>query len=191
MNVFAKSFCLALVACCFGSCSKKSEWQESKLDSLGVNEVGFAGGNELDSRDGGRPVKLIAAALNVTDQVFRNAFCGVTPAMNGGPTRALAQANKKILLDALGKHGVTNERLDEVSNFYRYRPQDGESWNHSPAIAKAIVESGKVTGFEIIEPGYSYSSPPKAKLGGFPELILEVKIEFSIDLKQNGEYRKY
>ena len=46
--------------------------------------LAFAGGHDTDRRDGGRPVALVAAALGVPDQVFRDAFTHVTPA---GPGR--------------------------------------------------------------------------------------------------------
>ena len=41
--------------------------------------------------------------------------------------------NKAALMGALAKYGVTNERLDAVSNYYRYRPQEGEMWPTTPA----------------------------------------------------------
>jgi len=33
-----------------------------------------------------------------------------------GPTPSAARDNKKVLMDALGPYGISNERLDEVSN---------------------------------------------------------------------------
>lgn len=148
-------------------------------------DVLFTGGYETDSRDGGRPVNLIAAALDVAPQVFRDAFSGVTPAKGGGPTHSQAQANKKVLMDALGKHGVTNERLDEVSNYYRYRPESGELWQHTPATAKAIIKDGKITGIEITDPGSGYLSTPSVKLIGYEDIELEIELEFGTDLNQN------
>lgn len=148
--------------------------------------VEFIGGYETDPRDGGRPVTLIAVALQVPIQVFRDAFSKVTPSRNGPPSQEHAQANKKILMDALGKHGVSNKRLDEVSNFYRYRPQDGELWSHRPAEATAIIENGKVMKFEITDPGYGYSSMPTISVPGFPGLKTEVTLKFTADLKENG-----
>src|SRR5437588_6288417 len=87
--------------------------------------VTFTGGHEIDPRDHGRPVALIAAALGVKPEIFRDAFSRVTPAKNGKPTGDEARRNKEILMKALGPHGITNERLDEVSNYYRYQPQKG------------------------------------------------------------------
>lgn len=151
-----------------------------------TGDVVFTGGYETDSRDGGRPVKLIAAALDVKAQVFRDAFSGVTPAQGGGPTHSEAQANKKVLMDALGKHGVTNDRLDEVSNYYRYRPQAGEMWTHTPCKAKATIKDGKVIGIEIIDAGSGYLSAPSATIKGFEDVQLNVELDFNTNLKTNG-----
>src|SRR5437667_1129886 len=83
--------------------------------------VVFSGGHETDPRDGGRPVVLIAAALGVTPEVFREAFSHVRPAPAGRePEPGQVRQNKAALLAALAKHGVTNEKLDTVSNYYRY-----------------------------------------------------------------------
>ncbi|MBG87589.1 MAG: hypothetical protein CMO80_11910 [Verrucomicrobiales bacterium] len=62
-------------------------------------------------------------------------------------------------MSALGKHGVTNERLDEVSDFYRYKPQDG---------------------------GFGYTTPPQICVDGFPDLKLRAKLAFGTELKGNG-----
>src|SRR5437764_9745350 len=74
----------------------------------------FAGGHEIGKSDYGRPVVLIAAALGVKPEVFREAFSGVTPAKGGKPSKELAQKNKAALMKVLAPHSVTNERLDEV-----------------------------------------------------------------------------
>ncbi|MFT5027892.1 MAG: hypothetical protein ACI9VS_000311 [Candidatus Binatia bacterium] len=148
--------------------------------------VTFSGGHETDPQDRGRPVLLIASALGVSPQVFRDAFSSVTPSRSGPPSHDEARANKRILLNALGKYGVTNDQLDEVSNFYRYRPQDGELWKHSPAQAEAIITDGKVTEIILTDPGYGYSSPPKVTLPGFPKLAIDISLKFGADLKKNG-----
>lgn len=148
--------------------------------------VTLDGGYDTDRRDGGRPVKLIAAALGVTDDVFRDAFSHVRPAKNGGPTGEEARKNKHELLSRLEKYGVTNDRLDEVSNFYRYRPQNGELWKHKAAVVFASVKDGKVTGFRVAEPGYGYSSPPTVKVDGAAGLMATVKLLNDKDLQKNG-----
>src|SRR5262245_37904643 len=78
--------------------------------------VTFSGGHETDSRDHGRPVVLVAGALGVKPEVFREAFSGVRPAKNGKPSGEEARRNKDALMKVLQPHGVTNDRLDEVSN---------------------------------------------------------------------------
>lgn len=148
--------------------------------------VVFRGGYETDSRDSGRPVALIAAALGVEPQVFRDAFSNVQPSSFGPPSALRARANKKVLMDALAKHGVTNERLDEVSNYYRYRPGDGEVWQSTPARAEAIIEDGEVTGIQIVEAGAGYTSLPKISVAGYGDVKVTAKIEFSKDIRANG-----
>src|SRR2546429_5507803 len=88
--------------------------------------VTFSGGHGTDPKDGGRPVVLVAAALGVKPEVFREAFSGVTPARGGKPSKEEARRNKAALMKVLKPHGVTNERLDEVSDYYRYQPQRRE-----------------------------------------------------------------
>ena len=64
--------------------------------------VVFRGGYETDPRDKGRPVVLIASALGVKPEVFRDAFSKVKPARNGQPTPEHARANKQVLDAYLG-----------------------------------------------------------------------------------------
>ena len=147
----------------------------------------ISGGHETDPRDNGRPVALIAAALGVEEQVFRDAFSGVTPSMSGPPTASHAQANKKVLMDALGKHGITNDRLDEVSNYYRYEPQSGGLWKNRPAVISASLKDGKVIGLKIEDAGAGYLAPPKVKVVGNDDLHVNVEIEFTKDMRTNGQ----
>jgi hypothetical protein len=132
----------------------------SKADENKEVKATITGGYETDPRDGGRPVVLIASMLSVEDQVFRDAFSRVTPAQGGEPTQEQVQKNKQALLDALSPYGVSNDELDTVSNYYRYRPQNGEVWQHNAASVYATVEKGKVTGFVIKNHGSGYASPP-------------------------------
>ena len=129
---------------------------------------------------------LVAAGLGVKPEVFREAFRGVTPARGGPPTPAEARKNKGALLRVLGPHGVTNDRLDEVSDYYRYQPQRGELWKTAPAKAYAVVEDGKVKRVVVTEAGSGYSTPPTATVQGFEKLRLKVSIQFGKDLKKNG-----
>lgn len=129
---------------------------------------------------------LIAAALGAETEVFRDAFSGVTPAHGRGPSEAEARANKKVLLDALGMYGITNERLDEVSDYYRYQPQSGELWKHTPATATATVENGEVVGVKITNSGAGYTVPPTVVVAGHPNVKIEATIEFTQDFQTNG-----
>lgn len=151
------------------------------------SDVQFIGGYFTDPRDHGRPVALVAGALGVPPQVFRDAFSGVHPAPGGErPDPADVRRNKQVLLDALGPYGVTNERLDEVSNFYRYRPQNGESWPHRAAVAELVKKNGVVVGVKIVDGGFGYSSPPSVSIKGHPEIVARASLSFSKDFKKNG-----
>ncbi len=150
----------------------------------------FTGGHEIGKHDYGRPVALIAAALGVKPEVFRKAFSGVTPARGRGPTSDEARKNKAALLKVLAPHGVSNERLDEVSNYYRFRPQDGELWPTTDAEAHAIVVSGKIKRIVVTKPGSGYCTPPQATVPGFPDVKLEATLSLNKDLETNGGIAK-
>src|SRR5205085_868897 len=120
----------------------------------------FSGGYETDRRDGGRPVVLIAAALKVPDEVFRETFTHVTPARGREPEEAQVRLNKQALMRGLGPYGVTDERLNEVSNYYRYNGSKGQMWRNAPAAGYATVRDGVVTGVVVTDGGAGYSSEP-------------------------------
>jgi hypothetical protein len=98
----------------------------------------------------------------------------------------VARKNKEALLKVLGPLGVTNDRLDEVSNYYRYRPQEGGLWTNTPAKGYAVVEDGKVKKIVVTEPGSGYSSPPKVTVKGMEQVALTARLHFDKDLKKNG-----
>jgi hypothetical protein len=153
--------------------------------------VVFSGGYETDPRDRGRPVILIAAALGVPDEVFRAAFRNVRPAPAGQePDPAQVRRNKAALLGALARYGVTNERLDEVSNYYRYNGRRGETWRHRPAAAYATVRGGKVTGFTLTDPGAGYSSAPTVSLPGSDGVSVRATLSFGPDFDKNGSLKE-
>lgn len=153
--------------------------------------VQFTGGHDTDPRDRGRPVVLVAAGLGVAPDVFREAFSHVRPAPGGErPTESRVRENKKALLDALGKHGVTNDRLDEVSNYYRYRPQEGEVWTRRDAKAYATLgPDGKVMGVVVTDAGAGYSSEPEVRVEG-KSVPAKVTVAFGKDLERNGSISK-
>jgi|GEM_PF-1045704 len=155
----------------------------------GTVSVTVSGGYETDPQDHGRPVVLIAAALGVPTEVFREAFSGVTPAelSSGGPTAQEAQSNKAALLKVLAPYGITNDRLDEVSDYYRYNGQQSQTWKIVPATATAIVKDGVVTGIAITNPGSGYSSAPTITIKS-PNGTTTAKatISYSKDFAKNG-----
>jgi hypothetical protein len=150
--------------------------------------VVFSGGHETVPVDHGRPVTLIAAALGVKDEVFREAFSHVHPAGPGrnGPTDAEARANKAALMNALGKYGITDERLNTVSNFYRYAAWQGGIWKNEPAAANALVKNGAIVGFEITNAGYGYTTPPSVSVPGVEGAMPKVELSYGKDFERNG-----
>ena len=149
--------------------------------------VEVRGGFETDRRDRGRPVVLVAAALGVPDQVFRDAFSHVRPAPAGQePDRHQVDLNKQALLNALAKFGVTNERLDEVSNYYRYNPGRGEMWRSRPAKVSVTIDRGAVTKISIEDGGAGFSSPPTLTVPGYPKIKLSVKLSYGKKFDSNG-----
>lgn len=150
--------------------------------------VRFTGGHETDPRDHGRPVVLIAAALKVPPDVFREAFSHVTPASGGRePDPDQVRRNKSALLGFLGPYGVQNDRLDEVTNYYRYNRAGGELlWRVTPASAYARVRNGVVTGFVITDAGSGYSSPPEVSIPGMPGIRVTAALSFSSSFRENG-----
>ena len=149
--------------------------------------VTFSDGHETDPRDHGRPVVLIAAALGVTSDVFRDAFSKVRPARGGAePEPAQVRQNKQALMDALGKHGITNERLDAVSNYYRFSPGRGSIWTNKAAVANALVRDGVVIGYEIIDGGSGYTSVPTVSVPEVKGASAKVELSYGKEFESNG-----
>ncbi|HEX3152755.1 MAG TPA: hypothetical protein VHR66_32080 [Gemmataceae bacterium] len=176
MKPFPHAACLAILCSCGPAIAED-------------RDLTFSGGHETDPKDGGRPCVLIAAALGVKTEVFRDAFKGVTPAKNGKPSGDEARANKEVLLKALKPHGVTNDRLDEVSDYYRYRPQDGKLWKHREAKAIAVVKDDKIEKIVVTDAGAGYSTPPKVTIKGMEKIELIVTLQFDQDLAKNGSIK--
>lgn len=150
--------------------------------------VVISGGFDTDPQDRGRPVALVAAALGVPAEVFREAFSGVTPAgLDRGPTAEEAQSNKAALMSVLAPYGITNERLDEVSNYYRYNGRTEATWQKTLATAVPILTDGKITGVEITNPGAGYSSAPTVTITG-PDGTVAATAEIALtqDFQTNG-----
>jgi hypothetical protein len=86
---------------------------------------------------------------------------------------------------ALGPLGVTNDRLDEVSNYYRYVRSRGEMWPTKPAEAYAEVKDGKIVRFVVTKGGSGYSSPPSVTVPGF-DVEAKVELSFARKFDSNG-----
>ncbi|TBL81037.1 hypothetical protein [Paenibacillus thalictri] len=151
--------------------------------------ITISGGYDTDPQDHGRPIVLIAAALGVPSEVFREAFSGVRPAGAGssGPTQEEAQANKAALMKVLAPYGITNERLDEVSNYYRYSGVKGEVWKRVPAEFATTVTDGVVTGVTVVQAGAGYSSTPTIKIKGpAGEFTATANVVYTTDFATDG-----
>ena len=184
--MFAASVALAAVLIVVDTVS--ADPAELPKDVIRVPVV-FTGGHETEEVNHGRPVVLIAAGLGVKPEVFREAFSHVHPAGpgSGGPTDAEARQNKAALMEALGKYGVTDERLNAVSNFYRYPPGGRGLWKNTPATANALVKNGIVIGYEISNEGAGYTTPPALSVPGIQNVAApKVEIVFGKDLVHNG-----
>ena len=131
---------------------------------------------------------LIAAALGVPTQVFREAFSHVTPAGPGrSPEPEEARRNKAALMRVLGPYGITSERINEVSNYYRYnRPLGQLVWRNTPASAYATIRNGAVVGFTITNAGSGYSSAPHVSVPEMPGLRVGATLSFGTDFATNG-----
>ena len=149
-------------------------------------EVQFTGGYETNSEDNGRPVILIASALGVPPDVFRDAFSKVKPAPAGvKPDPEQVKRNKETLLTVLGPYGITNDTLDKVSDYYRYSDAKGEVWKRRPAKAVAIIADDKITGFKITDGGNGYTSTPQVSVPGY-NIKVNATVSFSKDFEKNG-----
>ncbi|MEO7719542.1 MAG: hypothetical protein ABIY70_25345 [Capsulimonas sp.] len=161
---------------------------EAKPDATAVHApIVFSGGHDTDPQDRGRPVVLVAGALGVPTDVFREAFRHVHPAPAGtAPNQEDVRRNKQALLDALGPYGITNERLDEVSNYYRYVRSRGEMWPVQSAEGYALVKKGVVVGYVVTNGGSGYSSAPIVSVPSIPSASAAATLTFSKDFDRNG-----
>jgi hypothetical protein len=164
-----------------GSAGRVTASDEEKI------RLTLSGGHVTDARDRGRPVVLIAHALGVTPDVFRDAFSHVHPAPRGvDPDPAEVRRNKAALLGALASYGVTNDLLDRVSDYYRYPPGSDRLWPTKPATAYVTMTGGAVGAVTVVEPGSGYSSLPEVLVPGHPEIALKATLAFGRDLGKNG-----
>jgi hypothetical protein len=173
-----------------GATRTESNTTTSRTSAEGVGvmkaPVEFTGGYEIGKNDFGRPVALMAAALGVTPEQFREAFSGVRPARGRGPTGEEQRRNKEALMRVLAPLGVTNERMDEVANYYRFRPQERELWPTEEAEAYAEVKGGMIVRVVVTAAGSGYSSPPVVRVEGFETARIKVRLKFSTELEENG-----
>jgi len=174
-----------------GSASGQTQQRSTSLQDGTRVPVVFTGGYATDPQDRGRPVVLIAAALGVPGEVFRSAFRNVRPAPAGQePDPAQVRRNKDALMSALSPYGVTNERLDTVSNYYRYNGRRGEMWRHRDAAAYATVRDGKVIGLTVTDPGSGYSSTPTVTLQGREQTGIRATVMYGTDFEKNGSIKE-
>jgi hypothetical protein len=188
-------FAAAAIACFFFVCPESGRATDADTPSATSTEskvaLTFSGGHDTEGVDRGRPVILVASALNVPPEVFREAFTHVKPAGPGQhPEEAQVRLNKQALMERLGPLGVTDDRLNEVSNYYRYRRDSGELWRHVDAQGYATLQNGVVTSVTITNPGAGYSSLPTVSVPGVPNVFLTPTLSFGTDLPTNGSISK-
>ena len=154
--------------------------------------ITITGGHDTDPRDHGRPVILIASALKVPEEVFRETFTHVRPAGldRGGPTPEEARRNKEALMRGLGPYGVTNDRLDTVSNFYRYNGSKGQMWRNTPAAAYVTVRNGAVVSITLTNAGAGYTSQPQLTIAGMENVTLKATLAYGTDFATNGSLKE-
>jgi hypothetical protein len=181
-----------LVACHNNGNLSASATEIANPTTMSTNEVHviITGGHNTDPRDGGRPVVLIASALGVPPEVFREAFSHVHPAAAGSePDSMQVRLNKATLLNVLTPYGITIDFLDTVSNYYRFNGNAGETWPQTPAAATTIVADGVITGFVVTHPGSGYTSPPDITISG-SNALATATISFSKDFNTNGSLKE-
>jgi hypothetical protein len=187
---------LAVLACFFSFFSfawaqSTNSASSSTPDDTSRVPVTFTCGHDTEGVDKGRPVILIASALNVPPEVFRKVFSGVKPAGPGQqPEEAQVRKNKQVLMEGLGPYGVTDDRLNEVSNYYRYRRDSGELWRHADAAAYATMRNGEVVSVTITDPGSGYSSPPRISIAGIDQAKMKAVLSFGTDMAKNGSIKE-
>ena len=83
--VAALALAIGLAGCSAAITPDATPAPSSTTDPILASDVTvtIASGLETDPVDNGRPVVLIAAALGVPTEVFREAFSGVTPSTDG------------------------------------------------------------------------------------------------------------
>jgi hypothetical protein len=89
-------------------------------------------------------------------------------------------------MDGLGKYGITNDRINTVSNFYRYAAWEGGIWRNKPAVANALVKDGAIIGYEITYGGYGYTTPPTVSVPGLDGTLAKVELSFGKEFETNG-----
>ena len=152
--------------------------------------VRFSSGHQIGTKDFGRPIVLIAAALGVKPEVFREAFSGVTPAQGRGPMRDEVRKNKAALLKVLEQHGREQRASRRVFGLLRLSARAGEVWPTTAAKAEAIVVDGQIRRIVITDPGSGYCSSPDVKVEGFSEAEFKATLALGKDLKKKGAYRR-
>ena len=93
-------------------------------------------------------------------------------------------------MSALGPYGVTDDRLNEVSNYYCYSRSHGEMlWKNTPAVGYATVHNGQVISFTLTDAGSGYSSQPAVSVQGLPDVHPTVTLNFGTDFAKNGSIK--
>lgn len=76
----------------------------------------------------------------------------------------------------LAPYGVTNERLDAASDYYRYNQSAGELWRHRAARATATIRNGNVVSVTLVDAGAGYSATPHLTVARHPRGKLRAEL---------------
>jgi hypothetical protein len=89
-------------------------------------------------------------------------------------------------MSALRPYGVTNDRLDTVSNYYRYVRSRNEAWPAKPAVGYAVVRNNTVLRYVVTDGGSGYSSAPRVTVPGLPGATGTAQIAYGPLFEKNG-----
>ena len=95
----------------------------ASLATVMVSTSGLCAAEALPSKNdlNRRPVRQIAAELDITPKQFSDCFLLVTPAKDFNPSKGEERANKARLLPCLqtANTKITNDQVDRVMDKYR------------------------------------------------------------------------
>ncbi|WP_139228528.1 hypothetical protein [Planctomicrobium piriforme] len=146
----------------------------------------FTNGHDTEAADKGLPVKLLAGGLGVPDSVFRSALTQLQAVRGVAPNEWQLQTMQTYLFKTLAKYDVSAYRLETVTAYYRHEQPRGELWPTKSAKAFAVIDNGRLLGFEVLNGGSGYSSAPTVSIPGHNNLFVNIDIAYGREFGTNG-----